>query len=50
MTFGVGLVVRHKVYYKGGGGGFLQVWAVVSLVNLCLPMVHPCTKSAPTLH
>jgi hypothetical protein len=29
----VGLVERHKVYYKGEGGGFPQVWAVVSLVS-----------------
>jgi len=27
----VGLVERHRVYYKGEGGGFPQVWAVVSL-------------------
>jgi hypothetical protein len=30
----VGLVKRHKVYYKGEGGGFPQVQAVVSLVSL----------------
>jgi hypothetical protein len=29
----VGLVERHKVYYKGEGGGFPQVWAMVSLVS-----------------
>jgi hypothetical protein len=29
----VGLVERHKVYYKREGDGFYQVWAVVSLVN-----------------
>jgi len=29
----VGLVVRHKVYYKGEGGGFPQVRVVVSLVS-----------------
>jgi len=29
----VGLVERHKIYYKGEGGDFPQVWAVVSLVN-----------------
>jgi hypothetical protein len=28
------------------GDGFPQVWAVVSLVNSCLPTAHPCTKSA----
>jgi len=27
----VGLVEKHKVYYKGEGGGFPQVQAVVSL-------------------
>jgi hypothetical protein len=30
----VGLVERHKVYYKGEGDGFPQVRAVVSLVSL----------------
>ncbi len=29
----VGLVERHRVYYKGEGGGFPQVGAVVSLVS-----------------
>jgi hypothetical protein len=33
----VGLVERHKVYYKGEGGGFPQVWAVVSLVSPSCP-------------
>jgi hypothetical protein len=31
----VGSVANHKVYYKGEGGGFPQVRAVVSLVCLC---------------
>jgi hypothetical protein len=44
MTLGVGPVARHKIYYKGEGGGFAQVRVVVSLVNLCLPMARPCTK------
>jgi hypothetical protein len=34
----------QKVYYKGEGCGFPQVRAVVSLVNLWLHVVHPCTK------
>ncbi len=38
-------VARHIVYYKGEGGGFPQVRAVVSLVNLSLPVVCPSTKS-----
>jgi hypothetical protein len=33
----VGLVERHKIYYKGEGGGFPQVWAVVSLLSLSCP-------------
>jgi hypothetical protein len=33
----VSLVERHIVYYKGEGGGFPQVQAMVSLMNLnCL--------------
>jgi hypothetical protein len=47
---GVGLMAKHKVYYKGEGGGFPQVEAVVSLVSLCLPMVRPCTKNPQTTH
>jgi len=46
----VGLVDKHKVYYKGEGGGFPQVRAMVSLVSPSLPMVHPNTKSVPTMH
>jgi hypothetical protein len=41
---GVGLVAWHIIYYKGEGGGFPQVQAMVSFVNPCLPEVHPCTK------
>jgi hypothetical protein len=33
----VGPVERSRVYYKGEGGGFPQVQAVVSLVCLCCP-------------
>ncbi len=29
----VSLVERHKIYYKGEGGGFSQVRAMVSLVE-----------------
>jgi hypothetical protein len=42
--FGVSLVAKHKVYYKGEGGRFPQVWAVVSLMNPCLPVMNSCTK------
>jgi hypothetical protein len=45
----VALVENYRIYYKGGGGGFPQVRAVVSLV--CpLPVARPSTKSAPTMH
>jgi hypothetical protein len=37
-------MTRHIIYYKGEGGGFPQVRAVVSLVNPCLPMARQCTK------
>jgi hypothetical protein len=46
----VGLVERHIVYYKGEGGGFLQVRAVVSLVSPSLPVPRPNTKNASTMH
>jgi hypothetical protein len=46
----VGFMERHRVYYKGGGGVFPQVWAVVSLVNPNLPVARPYTKSAPAMH
>jgi hypothetical protein len=46
----VGLVKKDRVYYKGEGGGFPQVRAMVSFVSSNLPMVHPSTKSVPTMH
>jgi hypothetical protein len=33
----VGSVASHRVYYKGEGGGFPQVWAMVSLMCPCCP-------------
>jgi len=46
----VGLMERQKTYYKGEGGGLLQVQAVVSLVSPNLPVAHPSTKSVPAMH
>ncbi len=46
----VGLVDRHRVYYKGEGGDFPQVQAVMSFMNPSLPMARPRTKSAQTMH
>jgi hypothetical protein len=45
----VGSVTSHRVYYKGEGGGFPQVRAVVNLVSV-LPVARPSTKGAPTMH
>jgi hypothetical protein len=39
-----------RIYYKGEGGGFPQVQAMVSFVSPKLPVVHPSTKSAQTMH
>ncbi len=39
-----------KCTRKGEGGDFPQVWAVVSLVNPNLPLVHPSTKNVQTTH
>jgi len=50
MTFGCRPCDEAQEYYKGEGGGFPQVRAVVNLVNLCLFVVHSCTKSAPITH
>jgi hypothetical protein len=33
----VGSVANHRVYYKGEGGGFPQVWVVMNLVCSCCP-------------
>jgi hypothetical protein len=46
----VGPIEKHIVYYKGEGGGFPQVRAMVSLVSPSLPVVRPNTKSVPNLH
>jgi len=46
----VGLVEKHKIYYKGEGGGFPQVRVVVSLVKMSLFVARLSTKSAPTMH
>jgi hypothetical protein len=46
----VGLMERHKKYYKGEGVRFPQVRAVVSLVSLSLLLVHPSTKNVQIMH
>ncbi len=46
----VGPMAKHKEYYKGENDGFLQIWVVVSLMNMCLLVIRLCTKSAVTMH
>jgi hypothetical protein len=41
---GAGPMAKHKVYYKGEGGSFPQIRAMVSLVSLSLLVAHLCTK------
>ncbi len=41
---------RHIIYYKGEGGGFPQVRAVVSLVCPGCPWLVVAPKSAPIMH
>jgi hypothetical protein len=50
MTFGCSRHGQSQKNYKGEGGGFPQVRVVVSLVNLCMFVVHLCTKNVLTMH
>jgi hypothetical protein len=50
MSFRCWSVDSHRVYYKGEGGAFPQVRAVVSLVSPSLPVAHPNTKSVSIMH
>ncbi len=53
MSFGCGPRGEAWVYYKGEGGGFPQVRAMMNLVSLVsssLPVACPSTKSAQTMH
>ncbi len=46
----VRLVDRHIIYYKGEGGGFPQVWVMVSLLSLSLLVARLNTKKTLTMH
>ncbi len=50
MPFGCGPVERCRAYYKREGGGFPQVWVVVSLVSAGLFVARPNTKSVQTMY
>jgi hypothetical protein len=43
-------MVSHREYYKGKGGGFSQVQAMVSFMSLCILVVRSSTKSPATMH
>jgi hypothetical protein len=40
----VGPMAKHKEYYKGEGGGFPQIWAMVSFVSPCLFVHQKCSN------
>jgi hypothetical protein len=46
----VGLMERHKVYYKGEGGRFPKIRVVMNLMSSNLLVARPSTKKSPTLH
>jgi hypothetical protein len=50
MTFGCRPCGQAPKYYKGEGGDFPQVQAMVNFVNPCLSMACSCTKSASITH
>jgi hypothetical protein len=50
MPFRCGPCGEAQVYYKGEGGGFPQVRAMVNLVSLNLLVACPNTKNVPTMH
>jgi hypothetical protein len=41
---GVATMASHKEYYKGEGGGFPQVRAMMNIVSLCMLVVCLCIK------
>jgi len=46
----VGFMERHIVYYKEEGGGFPEVWVVVSLMNPSYPWFVLTSKNALIMH
>jgi hypothetical protein len=47
---GANLWSGTRKYYKGEGGGFPQVWVVLSLVSPCLFVARMCTKNVLAMH
>jgi hypothetical protein len=46
----VGLMERHRIYYKGEGGGFPLSLGCGESCESELPVARPSTKSVPTMH
>jgi hypothetical protein len=46
----VGLMERHRIYYKGESGGFPQIRAVMNFVSPSLPVALLSTKNVPIMH
>jgi len=46
----VGLMEKHKIYYKGKGGGVPQVQAMLSFMSPNLLVFCLSTKNAPIMH
>jgi len=46
----VGLVEKHKIYYKGEGDGFPPSLGCAKSCEFKLPVTRPSTKSAQTMH
>ncbi len=46
----VGLVERHRVYYKGEGDGFPPSSSHGESCESELPVARPNTKNVPTMH
>ncbi len=45
-----GAAEQRKEYYMGEGGGFPQVWAVVSQVSPCCPRLVPTPRVFPKVN
>jgi hypothetical protein len=41
---------KSQKYHKRKVGGFFQIRTVVSLLNPCIFVAHPCTKNVPIMH
>jgi len=50
MSFGCEPRGKEQNILQGGRWWLPQVWAAVSLVSPNVPVAHPSTKSATTMH